>query len=169
MMAQTACPGMVMERLVYQYGTSMLRTCCCYLRDESAAQDAVQDSFVKICRAYPGFEDPTREKAWVMRVTVNTCRDALRSPWLRRVTLVDQYPSVPADPDTPEECGRLFSEIQKLRPKLREVVLLRYYHDFSVKEIAKMLHLSPSAVSMRLTRAGKILQTALDGIPWEEC
>ena len=169
MAAQTVCPGMEMERLVYQYGTSMLRTCCCYLRDESAAQDAVQDSFVKICRAYPGFEDPAREKAWVMRVTVNTCRDALRSPWLHRVTLVDQYPPTAADPDTPIEYGQLFSEIQKLRPKLREVVLLRYYHDFSVKEIAQMLHLTSSAVSMRLARAESALQTALNGVPLEEC
>lgn len=169
MMTQTACTGREMERLVHQYGNSMMRTCCCYLRDESAAQDAVQDSFVKICRAWPGFEDPSREKAWVMRVTVNTCRDALRSPWLRRVTLVDQYPPMAADPDTPKESGQLFSEIQKLRPKLREVVLLRYYHDFSIKEIAQMLHLTSSAVSMRLARAEAALQTALNGVPLEEC
>ena len=74
-----------MERLMDRYGDRMLRLCCMYLNDEHMAQDAVQDSFLKIYRNAQTFETPEMEKGWVMRVAINTCKDYLRSAWKRRV------------------------------------------------------------------------------------
>ena len=81
-----------MERLMDRYGDRMLRLCCMYLNDEHMAQDAVQDSFLKIYRNAQTFETPEAEKSWVMRVAINTCKDYLRSAWKRRVNLMEQLP-----------------------------------------------------------------------------
>ena len=128
-----------MERLVDEYGTSMLRMCTMYLGDVHLAQDAVQDSFVKIYRAFKPIEEKTAEKAWVMRITVNVCKDYLRSSWKRRVNLVEEYPQLPAEQSPSREEGRLIQEIRTLKPKYREVILLHYYQQLKVNEIAEVL------------------------------
>ena len=95
MVEQPVCESTEMERLVDVYGTGMLRMCCMYLGDVHLAQDAVQDAFIKIYRAWRPIENPSAEKAWVMRITVNVCKDYLRSAWKRKVNLVEQYPELP--------------------------------------------------------------------------
>ena len=122
-----------------EYGTSMLRMCTMYLGDVHLAQDAVQDSFVKIYRAFKPIEEKTAEKAWVMRITVNACKDYLRSSWKRRVNLVEEYPQLPAEQSPSREEGRLIQEIRTLKPKYREVILLHYYQQLKVNEIAEVL------------------------------
>ena len=122
-----------------EYGTSMLRMCTMYLGDVHLAQDAVQDSFVKIYRAFKPIEEKTAEKAWVMRITVNACKDYLRSSWKRRVNLVEEYPELPAEQSPSREEGRLIQEIRTLKPKYREVILLHYYQQLKVNEIAEVL------------------------------
>ena len=158
-----------MERLVEQYGTAMLRMCCMYLNDEHLANDAVQDSYIKIYRAWRPFDSPAAEKAWVMRITINVCKDYLRSAWKRRVHLVEQYPELEAPADAPgSERGRLVQEIQALKPKYKQVILLHYYQDLSVNEIARILGAPQSTISVRLRRAKAMLQKRLEGIPCED-
>ena len=165
---QQYCPAPVMERLVDEYGTSMLRMCCTYLKNEAQAEDAVQDAFVKIYRKWPGFESKAAEKAWIMRVTVNICKDVLRTAWKQRVTLVEEYPEIPAQTDVPREEGALFYEICKLNQRYREVILLYYYEQLNVTEISMVLSASQSTVSVRLSRARKMLARRLEGIQPDE-
>ena len=104
-----------MERLMDRYGDRMLRLCCMYLNDEHMAQDAVQDSFLKIYRNAQTFEMPEAEKSWVMRVAINTCKDYLRSAWKRRVNLMEQLPEVPAPETMPrDEAEELYQAVQAL-------------------------------------------------------
>lgn len=166
---EQVCPTSEMERMVDQYGTGMLRMCCVYLGDQHLAQDAVQDSFIKIYRAWHPMDGPAAEKAWVMRVTVNVCKDYLRSAWKRKVNLVEQYPELPASEDPPKnEEGRLLAEIMALKPKYREVVLLHYYQQLRVNEIAEVLGAPQSTVSIRLRRAREALRKRLEGGPYED-
>ena len=148
--------GPDMERLVAQYGSAMLRMCCAYLGDAHLADDAVQDAFIKI------FDSPAAEKAWVMRVAVNVCKDYLRSAWRRKVSLVDEYPEMPGEPDRPKEDNVLLEEIMALKPRYRQVILLHYYQQFSVGEIARILSAPQSTISVRLRRARAILQERLE-------
>lgn len=160
-----------MERLVEQYGNTMLRMCCVYLGDEHLAADAVQDAYIKIYRAWRDFDSPAAEKAWVMRVVINVCKDYLRSAWKRRVSLVDEYPEIAAPQTNTDACdkqGRLYHEIQALKPKYKQVILLHYYEDLSVNEIARILNAPQSTISVRLRRAKAILQDRLEGIPHED-
>lgn len=168
MIQQTSGSTAEMERLVEEYGTGMLRMCCVYLADEHLAQDAVQDAFIKIYRSYRPIPDKAAEKAWVMKVTVNVCKDYLRSAWKRRVNLVDQYPEIPAQEAPKTEEGRLVQEIMALKPKYREVILLHYYQQLRVGEIAQVLGAPQSTVSIRLRRARDLLKKRLEGGPYEE-
>ena len=152
--------------VVERYGDEMLRLAILYLGSREQAEDAVQDSFIKIFRAANG---DTLSKSFVMRVLVNTCKDYLKSGWAKKVSLVDEYPEYEAA-DGPEQAeeGALRHEILALPPKYREVILLRYYEGFSVGEIARMLGAPQPTVSIRLKRACAILEKRLEGVPRED-
>lgn len=157
-----------MERLIDEYGTAMLRICCVYLKDEHLAQDAVQDAYIKIYRAWHPMESAAAEKAWVLRVTINVCKDYLRSAWKRRVTTTDQAIEVAAPQEPTTESGRLLAEVMNLKPKYKEVILLHYYQQMRVKEIADLLNLPQSTVSIRLRRAKDTLKNRLEGESYED-
>ena len=74
-----------LERMMREYGTSLLRMCTLQLGDPSLAEDAVQDAFVKAYRQMSGFRGQSSERTWLMSIAINTCRDYLRSSWHRRV------------------------------------------------------------------------------------
>lgn len=162
------CTAPEMERLMDEYGTAMLRMSCMYLSDNHLAEDAVQDAFIKIYRSWRTFDSPAAEKAFVMRVTVNVCKDYLRSAWKRRINLVEQYPEIAAPQAPEDEQGRLYDEIMALKPKYKEVILLHYYQDLKVGEIAKILNAPQSTVSIRLRRAKDELRKRLEGGPYED-
>ena len=90
-------------RMVNQYQTSLLRLCYMQLNDKALAEDAVQETFLKAYKGMEAFRADSTEKTWLMRIAVNTCRDMLRSAWLRhldrRVT-PEQLPEPAAPPET---------------------------------------------------------------------
>ncbi len=158
-----------MERLMELYGDRLLRLCCMYLNDEHLAQDAVQDTFVKIYRAPRSFDLPQAERNWVTRVAINTCKDYLRSAWKRHVTTVEQLPEVPAPQQPPaDEAEELYQAVQALKPKYRQVVLLHYYEGLRVGEIAQILQTPQSTISIRLRRARQMLHGMLGGSDRDE-
>ena len=111
------------------------------------------------------------EKTWVMRIAVNTCRDMQRSWWAkhisRRVTL-DMLELTRGVEGLSDEAMTLNNEIASLPLKLREVILLYYYQNMQVNEIAEALSLAPSSVSGRLKRAKDKLRIALKGAYFDE-
>ena len=159
--------GDAMTAVVERYGDEMLRLAMLYLGSREQAEDAVQDSFIKIFRAAHGDQI---SKSFVMRVLVNTCKDYLKSGWAKNVTLMEQCPEVAAEggPVPVTEEGALRREILELPPKYREVILLRYYEGFAVGEIAHMLNAPQPTVSIRIRRACKLLEKRLEGVPRED-
>ena len=78
--AQSAAPP-DMERIVGAYGNAVLRMCFLYLKDSHLAEDASQETFLKVYRNYAQFDGTAGEKTWVMRIAINVCKRQLRSPW----------------------------------------------------------------------------------------
>lgn len=167
MAVQTKCPVSVLERLMNEYGEAMLQVCFRYLDDWDLAQDAVQESFLRIYRCWPQ-QGPEFEKAWILCITANVCRDQLRSAWKRKVVLVEEYPLLPYDEQQNKEEGELFHAVCALKPIYREAIFLRYYKELSLKEISAVLGIRTSAVSMRLKRAMEELRGILCMVPSEE-
>ena len=157
-------PNHELERLVLQYQQSLLRTCFLYLRDRTLAEDAVQDTFLKAYRSLASFRGECSEKTWLMKIAINTCCDLRRAHRLRSIDprrIPELLPQA-AEPFAPAE-EELVTQVIQLPRKLREVILLYYYQDMTVTEIAVSLGISQSSVSGRLKRARGKLRTLLEG------
>ena len=153
-----------LERLVLQYQQPLLRTCFLYLRDRALAEDAVQDTFLKAYRSLASFRGECSEKTWLMKIAMNTCCDLRRAHRLRSIDprrIPELLPQA-AEPFAPAE-EELVTQVIQLPRKLREVILLYYYQDMTVTEIAVSLGISQSSVSGRLKRARGKLRTLLEG------
>ncbi len=157
--------------LVSTYQTALLRMCYLCLQDRTLAEDAVQETFIKVWKSYSTYRGECSEKTWVMRIAVNTCRDMQRSWWAkhisRRVT-PDMLELTKGIEGISDEAITLNNEIASLPLKLREVILLYYYQNMQVNEIAEALGLAPSSVSGRLKRAKEKLRIALKGAYFDE-
>lgn len=157
-------PNHELERLVLQYQQSLLRTCFLYLRDRTLAEDAVQETFLKAYRSLASFRGECSEKTWLMKIAMNTCCDLRRAHRLRSIDprrIPELLPQA-AEPFAPAE-EELVTQVIQLPRKLREVILLYYYQDMTVTEIAVSLGISQSSVSGRLKRAREKLRTLLEG------
>ncbi|MDO5300723.1 MAG: sigma-70 family RNA polymerase sigma factor [Clostridia bacterium] len=152
------------ERLYEQYADDVLRMAYFYLADRHKAEDVCQDVFVKLYTHGEAIA-PGREKAWLLRVTVNCCRDLWRGAWLKRVVLgspsLDIMPSQDESIEQREEKAELMRAIQKLPASFRETILLHYYQGMGISEIAQMLNLPEGTISSRLSRARKKLEVLL--------
>lgn len=151
------------ERLVHEYQKTLLRMCYLYLRDKTLAEDAVQETFIKVYRNMSSFRGESSEKTWLMRIAMNTCHDIHRSRWFKLIDpryTPDMLPE-PSEPFEQEE-EDLIAEIMQLPLKLREVILLYYYQDMTVTEIADSLGISQSSVSGRLKRGRDKLRILLE-------
>ena len=139
------------SNMVYRIAVSYL----CQLQD---AQDVVQAVFMKIIegKAQP---EPGKERAFLTGITINYCKDVLRSAWKRKTVPLEEAENKPVFEF--EEDNELFNEVMKLPYKLRIVLHLHYYEGYNFKEIASFLKISLSAVSMRIHRSRKILKEKL--------
>ena len=157
--------GLSFEQLYDLYATDVLRVSYYYLGNREMAEDVTQDVFVKLLTNQPSLEEG-REKAWLLKVALNRCRDLWRSAWIKKVVL--GHPGFECFP-APDEIGQLAdqyslsSAVNRLKPEFKEVVLLFYYQGFSVTEIADMLQIAEGTVSSRLSRAREKLQNELKG------
>ncbi|MBC8535273.1 sigma-70 family RNA polymerase sigma factor [Clostridiales bacterium BX7] len=136
------------------YGKSILHLAYSYLRNRADAEDVLQDTMVQLLRKAPEFESDEHEKAWLLRVAANLCKNRLRTPWRRYEQLPEDYP---ADGKS-EESLALLQAVGSLPVKYREVVHLFYYEDASTAQIAAYLGAGESAVRKRLSRARAMLR-----------
>ena len=150
--------------LLTQYGDDVFRLAMSYLGNRQDAEDICQNVFLKMLntRHEPL---PGKEKAWLLRVTVNSCRDLWRGAWLKRVVLgAPTLEIIPAQDETieeREEKAELMRAVNKLPAVFRETVLLHYYQGLGIAEIAQMLNLPEGTISSRLSRARKKLEVLL--------
>ena len=154
------------DNLVLEYQMPLKRLCFMYLRDMTLAEDAVQDTFLKVYKNMDQFREGCSMKTWIMKIGVNTCRDMLRSAWFRHHDrrIVPEELQIPAEErPQPEETDDLGQAILKLPVKYKDVILLYYYQDMSQDEIAEILQTSASTVSRRLKRAQEKLRDVLKG------
>ena len=81
------------QRLMDTYGQDVLRTAVLYLKNRHTAEDAFQEVFIKVYNKLESFKNESSEKTWLITITMNFCRDLLRSSWLKRVLVTDEIAS----------------------------------------------------------------------------
>jgi len=144
-------------RLYDQYADSLYRLALSYLKNVPDAEDTVQTVFIRLIEGKAKLL-PGKERALLTRMTINCCRDQLRAFWRKRCDALPEQVEFSAPQD-----AELFCALLALPEKYRIALYLHYYEGFSCGETASLLHISASAVSMRLHRGRKLLKTQLGG------
>ena len=147
------------QRFVTDYADPILRLCMTYSLTREDAQDICQEIFLKLLEQEKAFTDREHEKAYIIKMAVNACKNLLKSAGRRRVVPMDQAERVPA----PEgECSELIQLIRALPEHYGAVVYLFYYEGYSLDEIAKLCSCTPAAARKRLSRSRKLLAKKLE-------
>ena len=135
----------------------MYRTALAIMGNKADAEDVVQDVFVTLFNKEPDFESSDHETAWLIRVTVNICKNRLNSYWWKKsVPLLESYPA------PTEEHQSVMNEVISLPVKYRIVIHLYYYEGYSTKEIAEMTRQRESTVRAQMTRARSMLKKSIN-------
>ncbi len=148
------------RELVDRYADTILRLSYTYLKNTHDAQDICQDVLVKLLAEPRTFECPDHERAWVLRVTANACKDLLKSAWRKRTCGLNESLEVPA----PEaEDGTVLAAVNALPPRYRAVIYLYYYEGYQAAEIGQILGIPTATVHTRLARGRERLKLELGG------
>lgn len=144
------------EEHIKAHRATVFRLAYSMMKNREDADDVTQDAFVRLYQSHEKFSTEDNVKAWLIRVTINLCKDLLRSAWRRHKS--DDMPEKACE--SREEL-RLLDSIKRLKPESSAVIYLFYYEGYSVEEIARLRKTTSAAVRTRLTRARKELRTML--------
>lgn len=142
------------ERIVLKYSNMLFKICLVSLRNEHDAKDAVQDTFYQYIRKEIEFKNEDHEKAWLIRVATNICKNMLRFKFMHpKVDIEVLY-----DYSESEENSEILEDLILIPYKFKIVMVLHYVEGYKVDEIAKIIGKTPSAVKMRLQKGRKLLK-----------
>lgn len=147
------------EILVNKYADMVLRLALTHLGNLADAHDVCQEVYIKLFKHQRPFNDAEHEKAWIIRVTINTCKDVIRSPWKKWFSPVEEIP-LPIEHTVSME---VVSFVLKLPRKYRMVIYLYYYEGYKTAEIAELLNLKENTVRTQLKRAKELLKEKIMG------
>ena len=153
------------EYLVERYADLLVRIGYTWLGDLDDAKDICQTVLIKLLEDPLQFPDRGQERAWVVRIAVNECKNWRKTAWFRRRVPLDESLRLAAEDPEPED-GSLLAQAQALPAMYREVIFLRYYEGYEVKEIAALLGRSPALVSTHLKRGKEKLRNMLGGMEY---
>lgn len=139
---------------VNTYGDMLYRICLLTLKNTADAEDAVQETFIKYVQKAPDFSDVEHEKAWLITVATNKCRDILRYRTRHRTESDELLDSYAIDK---EESG-ILDALMELPEKYRMPLMLFYIDEYKLDEISDIMGISLSAAKMRLSRGRKLLK-----------
>ncbi len=141
------------EKAVEIYSGSLMRLAFTYTKSMDDAQDIVQDAFITYMTKAPDFLTKEHEKAWLLRITINICKNHLSSAHIKKQEELsenlhtrDNYSS------------GLYEAVMNLPKKYGTVIHLYYYEGYSQKEIGKIIGITESAVASRISRGKKLLK-----------
>lgn len=155
-----------LERWIAQYSAGILRLCFAILADATMAQDATQDTFIKAWRGVARFKGagPESEKAWLLRIAINTCKDYQRSAWFRHVDMRKVIEDMPETASEVSDDSRaIFLDVMALPVKYKQTVLLYHFQNLNQTETAQALGISRAAVAKRLNAAYRLLRCNMEG------
>lgn len=142
------------ESLFDTYKDDVYRLALSYTKSVQEAEDVCQTVFLKAMEQT--HITAGKERAWLLQVTANECRSLLRSTWWKRTAPLEECTAA-----VPEKSSGVHEAVMALDPKYRVVLYLHYFQCSTTAEIAKLLHISQSAVTTRLSRGRQLLKERL--------
>lgn len=156
-------------RYVERYTNMVLRISVNYCKNIPDAEDMVQEVFLKLYETNKEFQDDEYIKRWLIRVTINLCKNHLKSAWHQKIHFFDSTNIEDNVDDMTElfeedkEKMALYSAVKKLPEKYRSVVHLYYYEEYPIRIIADILQKKETTIQTRLMRARNMLKEQLKG------
>lgn len=154
------------NRAIELYADTVKRICMIHLKNQADTEDIFQNVFLKYVLSSDVFESPQHEKAWIIRVTVNACRDLLKSFFRSRTVPLDEIIEKPGREK--EDLREVLEAVLSLPEKYKDVVYLYYYEGYKAEEISKLLGKNVNTVYTLLTRARNLLKEKLKGVMDDE-
>ena len=149
------------NRAVEKYADMVRRICMVHLKSYADTEDIFQTVFLKYVLSSASFESEEHEKAWFIRVTVNACKDLLKSFFRNRTVSLDEIVQLPQE--MPEDHREVLEAVISLPEKYRDVIYLHYYEGYSAPQIGRLLNKNVNTIYTLLTRAKKLLKERLGG------
>lgn len=150
--------------LVNTYGSGLLRTCFLMIKDEKEAEDIVQETFIRVFKYIKGFKGDSSLYTWIYRISQNVLKDRMKSKVIEVA-----YEDYHMDPDNPEDLTinkidreLLRKELDKLSFIYKQVLVLFYFEDRSIKEISEILEEKEGTIKSKLSRGRILLKAALE-------
>lgn len=150
-------------QIVEQYGNKLLRTCYLLLNDKEEAEDVVQETFIKVFKKINTFREDSEFYTWVYKIALNLSKDKLR----RRKDYIELHDEFAGQEDLNFEIEKsidrelLKNELNKINSIYKEILVLFYFEEFSIKEISRLLSEKEGTVKSRLSRGRNILKEKL--------
>lgn len=148
--------------LIYKENAqSILRLCYLYLKDESLAQDAAQDTFVKVYQKLSTFKENSNINTWITSIAINTCKSLMRKKSYKSTVSLNEAIGVASDIIGKEVELSVSEAVKSLPADLRIVAILKYYRELKTKEIAKILNIPVTTANYRLLKTKELLKEKL--------
>lgn len=148
------------EQAVDRYADMVRRICLVHLKNTADTEDIFQNVFLKYLQHDKPFTDAENEKAWIIRVTLNACRDHLRALLRHRTTPLEAIAEIA---DLEPRHRDVLEAVLSLPEKYRDVIYLHYFDGYTAKEIGQMLHKRENTVYSLLSRGRDMLKPMLGG------
>lgn len=153
------------NRAVGQYSDMIRRLCMIHLKNYADTEDIFQTVFLKYVLSSVSFENEEHEKAWFIRVTINACRDLIRSFFRSRTVSLDSLAEQATEMS--DEHREVLDAVLSLPQKYRDVIYLHYYEGYTAPQISKILGKNVNTIYTLLTRSKKLLKEKLGGEEYE--
>ena len=153
------------NRALDRYADTVRRLCMIHLKSYADTEDIFQNVFLKYALGSASFESDAHEKAWFIRVTINACKDLIKSFFRSRSVSMEEIPELPATLE--EEHREVLEAVLSLPERYRNVVYLHYYEGYTAPQIGRILKRNVNTVYTLLTRSRQILREKLGGEAYE--
>lgn len=148
--------------LIYKENAqSILRLCYLYLKNETLAQDAAQETFVKAYRKLSTFKENSNINTWLTAIAINTCKSLMRQKSYKSTVSLNEAIKVQANTPDKETELSVSEAVKSLPEDLRVVTILKYYRGLKTKEIAKILKVPATTINYKLSKSKELLKEKL--------
>lgn len=152
-------------RAITLYGDTVQRICMLHLKSHADTENIFQNVFLKYVLYSGTFENEEHEKAWIIRVTINACKDYLKSFFRTHTVPIDSIAELSAT--EMEDHSEVLEAVLSLPKKYKDVVYLYFYEQYTAVEIAKILGKNVNTIYTLLSRAKGMLKEKLGGGDFE--
>ena len=148
-------------RYVTLYLDTVYRVAFNYIKSAADADDVTQNVFLKLLQERKPFESDAHVKNWLIRVTLNECKNLVRSKWWKHESIEAYAENLSFDNPAQSD---LFYAVMALPKKYRVPIYLHYYEEYSTQEIARILKVSKNTVCTQLRRGRELLRESLQEV-----